>query len=150
MREVSRTYGKPYDTVFMRMLSWTSSSREAGSWEIYIPGSTLKGAFRRRASQVLRALWGESARTTQILHRLFGTQGQRGLVFFSDAYLIDPQVPERAWCAMDGVRMNPQTGQPVEEAKKPTISLRMERRWPFTVGSTCRTLPSRTWRPWPS
>ena len=117
MREVSRTYGKPYDTVFMRMLSWTSSSREAGSWEIYIPGSTLKGAFRRRASQVLRALWGESARTTQILHRLFGTQGQRGLVFFSDAYLIDPQVPERAWCAMDGVRMNPQTGQPVEEAK---------------------------------
>ncbi len=121
MREVSRTYGKPYDTVFMRMLSWAPSSREEGHWEIYIPGSTIKGAFRRRASQVVRALWGESSRTTQTLNRLFGTQGQRGLAFFSDAYLTDPQVPERAWCAMDGVRMNPKTGQPVDEAKTDSL-----------------------------
>ena len=117
-REISRKYGKPYDTVFMRMLSWAPSSQEQGAWEIYIPGSTIKGAFRKRASQVLRTLWGESARTTQVLNRLFGAQGQRGLVFFSDAYLTDPYDPERAWCSMDGVRMDPQTGRPLEAAKR--------------------------------
>ncbi|HEY72531.1 MAG TPA: hypothetical protein G4N99_04590 [Thermoflexia bacterium] len=117
-REVSRKYGKPYDTVFMRMLSWAPSSREQGAWEIYIPGSTIKGAFRKRASQVLKTLWGESRRTNDVLDTLFGAQGQRGLVFFSDAYLTDPHDPERAWCSMDGVKMNPKTGCPVEEAKR--------------------------------
>jgi CRISPR/Cas system CSM-associated protein Csm3 (group 7 of RAMP superfamily) len=116
-REVSRKYGKPYDTVFTRMLSWAPSSQEEGAWEIYIPGSTIKGAFRKRASQVLKTLWGESARTTEVLDRLFGTQGQRGAVFFSDAYLADPQDSQRTWCSMDGVRMDPQTGRPVEAAK---------------------------------
>ena len=116
-REISRKYGKPYDTVFMRMLSWAPSSREQGTWEIYIPGSTIKGAFRKRASQVLRTLWDES-KTTEVLNHLFGAQGQRGLVFFSDAYLIDPHDPERAWCSMDGVRMDPKTGRPIEAAKR--------------------------------
>ena len=116
-REISRKYGKPYDTVFMRMLSWSSSSQGQGLWEIYIPGSTIKGAFRKRASQVVKTLWGESARTSDLLNRLFGTQGQRGLVFFSDAYLKDSHVPERSWCSMDGVRMDPSTGRPIEEAK---------------------------------
>lgn len=116
-REASRKYGKPYDKVFMRMLSWSPSTRDKGSWEIYIPGSTIKGAFRKRASQVLKTLWSESARTNKVLDRLFGTQGQVGLVFFSDAYLMDPHDPERSWCSMDGVRMNPQTGKPVEAAK---------------------------------
>jgi CRISPR/Cas system CSM-associated protein Csm3 (group 7 of RAMP superfamily) len=117
-REISRKYGKPYDTMFMRMLSWAPSSQEEGAWEIYIPGSTIKGAFRKRASQVLKTLWGESAKTTGVLHRLFGTEGQRGLVFFSDAYLTDPVDPERAWCSMDGVKMDPKTGQPIETAKR--------------------------------
>lgn len=117
-REISRKYGKPYDTMFMRMLSWAPSSQEQGTWEIYIPGSTIKGAFRKRASQVLKTLWGESTRTTQVLNRLFGAQRQRGLVFFSDAYLMDPYEPERAWCSMDGVKMNPQTGRPLEAAKR--------------------------------
>ncbi|MBI2877352.1 MAG: hypothetical protein HYY20_10765 [Candidatus Tectomicrobia bacterium] len=116
-REVSRKYGKPYDTMFMRMLSWTPSTREEGMWEIYIPGSTIKGAFRRRASQVLKTLWGESAQTTRILNRLFGTQGQRGGILFSDAYLMDPQDPRQAWCSMDGVKMDPQTARPIETAK---------------------------------
>ncbi len=116
-REISRKHGKPYDTIFMRMLSWSPSSQEQGAWEIYIPGSTIKGAFRKRASQVLRTLWGESARTTMVLERLFGAQGRRGLVFFSDAYLTDPHDPERAWCSMDGVRMDPKTGCPIETAK---------------------------------
>jgi hypothetical protein len=52
-----------------------------------------------------------------VLNRLFGAQGQRGLVFFSDAYLTDPYDPERAWCSMDGVRMDPGTGKPLETAK---------------------------------
>lgn len=116
-REISRKYGKPYDTVFMRMLSWAPSSREQGAWEVYIPGSTIKGAFRKRASQVLKTLWGESAKTTGVLDSLFGAQRRRGLVFFSDAYLTDPHDPERAWCSMDGVKMDPKTGRPIETAK---------------------------------
>ena len=116
-REVARKYGKPYDTVFMRMLSWAPSSQEQGAWEIFIPGSTIKGALRKRASQVLKTLWGESSRTTQTLNRLFGTQGQRGTIFFSDAYLLDPHATDRTWCSMDGVRMDPKTGRPVETAK---------------------------------
>jgi CRISPR/Cas system CSM-associated protein Csm3 (group 7 of RAMP superfamily) len=117
-REISRKYGKPYDTVFMRMLAWSPSSQEQGAWEIYIPGSTIKGAFRKRASQVLKTLWGESPKTTEVLNRLFGAQAQRGLVFFSDAHLTDPLDPERAWCSMDGVKMDPRTGQPIEAAKR--------------------------------
>jgi len=117
-REISRKYGKPYDTVFMRMLFWSPSSQEQGAWEIYIPGSTIKGAFRKRASQVLKTLWGESAKTAGVLDCLFGAQGQRGLVFFSDAYLTDPHDPECAWCSMDGVKMEPKTGRPIETAKR--------------------------------
>ncbi len=116
-REVSRKYGKPFDTLFMRMLSWVPSSKGDTRWEIYIPGSTIKGAFRKRASQVLKTLWSDSAKIAALLDRLFGTQGQRGLVFFSDAYLATAPDPHRSWCAMDGVRMNPKTGQPIEEAK---------------------------------
>ncbi len=115
-RDVSRKYGKPYDTMFMRMLTWNPSEQE-GAWEIYIPGSTIKGAFRRRASQVLRTLWGESPRTAEILDYLFGQQGQRGAIYFSDAYLTDPTQPEKVWCSMDGVRMDPATARPVETAK---------------------------------
>jgi CRISPR/Cas system CSM-associated protein Csm3 (group 7 of RAMP superfamily) len=117
-REISRKYGKPYDTVFMRMLSWAPSSQEQGTWEIYIPGSTIKGAFRKRASQVLKTLWGESPKAAEVLNHLFGAQGQRGRVFFSDAYLTNPHDPERAWCSMDGVKMDPQTGRPIEAAKR--------------------------------
>ncbi|MEW5956501.1 MAG: RAMP superfamily CRISPR-associated protein [Chloroflexota bacterium] len=116
-REVSKKYGKPYDTVFMRMLAWSPSSQEQGAWEIYIPGSTIKGAFRKRASQVLRTLWGESAKTSQVVDRLFGMQGRRGLILFSDAYLADPTTLDRAWCSMDGVKMDARTGQPIEQAK---------------------------------
>ncbi len=115
-REISRKYGKSYDNLFMRMLTWAPSSQE-GVWEVYIPGSTIKGAFRKRASMVLKTLWGESPKTTEILNRLFGTQGKRALVFFSDAYLTNPNVPRNSWCSMDGVRMDPSTGQPIEEAK---------------------------------
>lgn len=116
-RHVSRKYGKPYDTVFMRMLSWAPSQKQKGGWEIYIPGSTIKGAFRRRASQILKTYLGEGGRTEAIIRCLFGAQGQVGLVYFSDAYLTDPVNPNTAWCSMDGVRMNPSTGQPIENAK---------------------------------
>ena len=116
-REISRKYGKPYDTIFMRMLTWTPSAKENGEWQVYIPGSTIKGAFRKRASQVLKTLWGETDQTTRLLNRLFGTQGKRGLVFFSDAYLVDPDNPEQIYCSMDGVKMDPRSGKPIEEAK---------------------------------
>jgi len=117
-RDISRKYGKPYDTMFMRMLTWAPSVQEQGAWEIYIPGSTLKGAFRKRASQVLKTLWGESPKTTGVLDQLFGTQGVRGTLFFSDAYLMDPHKPEAHWCSMDGVRMDPHTARPIETAKR--------------------------------
>jgi len=116
-REISRKYGKPYDTVFMRMLSWRPARQKEGAWEAYIPGSTIKGAFRKRAAQVLKTVWGENRRTQQMLDSLFGAQGRIGRVFFSDAYLSDPNAPEQAWCSMDGVKMNPATGRPVESAK---------------------------------
>ena len=116
-REISRQYGKPYDNTFMRMLSWAPSTEGAGRWEIYIPGSTIKGAFRKRASQILKTLWGDSPRTQELLVALFGAQGRRGLVFFSDAYLTDPDNPGQSWCSMDGVRMDPTTGSPIEAAK---------------------------------
>ncbi|MCX6031240.1 MAG: RAMP superfamily CRISPR-associated protein [Chloroflexi bacterium] len=116
-REISRKYGKPYDTMFMRMLTWQPSAQQEGAWEIYIPGSTVKGAFRKRASQVLKTLWGESPRVTEVIDYLFGRQGQRGAVYFSDAYLADPTQPEKTWCSMDGVRMDPATARPVESAK---------------------------------
>ncbi|MBM3212372.1 hypothetical protein FJZ33_09135, partial [Candidatus Poribacteria bacterium] len=70
-REISKKYGKPYDNVFMRMLTWAPSSQEQGTWEIYVPGSTIKGAFRKRASQILKTLWGENERTEKLLDRLF-------------------------------------------------------------------------------
>jgi len=117
-REISRKYGKPYDTIFMRMLCWKPSSKEHGTYEVYIPGSTIKGAFRKRASMILGTLWGESRKTVYVLNRMFGTQGQRGMVFFSDAYLSDPADSGRSWCSADGIRMNPKTGQPVETAKR--------------------------------
>jgi hypothetical protein len=100
------------------MLSWVPSAQGQGQWEIYIPGGTLKGAFRRRATQILKTLWGESPKTTRLLELLFGTQGQRGLALFSDAYLMDPHQPEERWCTMDGVKMDPKTGQPIESAKQ--------------------------------
>ncbi len=117
-RTVSREYGKPYDNIFMRLLTWKPSTREHGAWEVYIPGTTIKGAFRKRASQVLKTLWGESPRTHQALDYLFGTQGKRGILCFSDAYLVNPQDPQQAWCSMDGVKMDPQTGCPIEKAKQ--------------------------------
>jgi CRISPR/Cas system CSM-associated protein Csm3 (group 7 of RAMP superfamily) len=116
-REISRKYGKPYDTVFMRMLSWAPSAEREGAWEVYIPGSTIKGAFRKRASQILKTLWADEGQINELLDQLFGAQGRQGQVLFSDAYLTDPQDPERAWCSMDGVRMDPKTGQPVTTAK---------------------------------
>lgn len=116
-QEASRKYGKAYDTVFMRMLTWKPSAKNPHQWEIYIPGSTVKGAFRKRASQVLKTLWGEGERTQAVLDRLFGRQGQVGLIFFSDAYLSEPADPDTAWCSMDGIRMNPATGRPMDTAK---------------------------------
>lgn len=116
-REISRAYGKPYDNMFMRMLTWAPSSSDAGTWEIYIPGSTLKGAFRKRASQILKTLMGESAKTDRMIDLLFGTQGQRGKVFFSDAYLTDPIDADKEWCSMDGIRIDPKTARPIEAAK---------------------------------
>ncbi|CAK0777374.1 conserved hypothetical protein [Gammaproteobacteria bacterium] len=117
-RNISRQYGKPYDNIFMRLLTWKPSTREHGAWEVYISGATIKGAFRKRASQVLKTLWGESPRTTQFLEYLFGAQGKRGTVLFSDAYLVDPKDLRQAWCSMDGVKMDPQTGRPQEKAKQ--------------------------------
>jgi len=114
---ISKQYGKPYDTVFMRMLTWKQSDNKEG-WEIYIPGSTVKGAFRKRASQILKTIWGEkSPKTRYVIDRIFGVQGNRGLLLFSDAYLKDPESSEKTFSSMDGVRMDPSTGKPIEEAK---------------------------------
>ncbi|WP_045221526.1 type III-I CRISPR-associated gRAMP effector Cas7-11i [Desulfonatronum thioautotrophicum] len=113
---VSQKYGKPYDSIFMRMLVM-KPGQKIGSWEAYIPGSTIKGAFRKRASQVLKTLWGEGRQTDEILGLLFGIQGQKAIIHFSDAYLAFPDEASRYWCSVDGIKLNSQTGQPVESAK---------------------------------
>ncbi len=115
-RDVSRRYGKPYDKVFMRMLSWTAARQDPVQWEIYIPGSTIKGAFRKRAAQVLKTLMTDR-NAENLLTFLFGAQGRIGKVLFSDAYLADPVDKDKAWCSVDGVRMNPQTALPYEGSK---------------------------------
>ncbi len=117
-REIAKKYGKPYDTLFMRMLSWAPSRSKESAWEIYVPGSTVKGAFRKRASQALKTLWGDTRKTKEMLEHLFGAQGRRGMAFFSDAYLADPAETDAAWCSADGVKMDPKTGQPIETAKR--------------------------------
>lgn len=117
-RDISRNHGKPYDSIFMRMLAFRPSNRKEARWEIYIPGGTVKGAFRRRCSQLLKTLWGETHRTRDVLDRLFGVQGRRGLVFFSDARLMDPDRQDESRTSLDGVRMDPRTGQPLESAKR--------------------------------
>jgi CRISPR/Cas system CSM-associated protein Csm3 (group 7 of RAMP superfamily) len=116
-RDFEQRYGHTYDNIFMRMLVWKPSAQNPTAWEAYIPGSTLKGAFRRRASQVLKTLWGESERTNRMIDWLFGKQGQVGRVYFSDAYLVDPGSSDRAWCSMDGIRVDPATAQPVDGSK---------------------------------
>jgi len=121
--EVSRKYGKPYDNMFMRMLVFTPSQQRRSEWEVFIPGSTLKGAFRKRASMVINTLMEDRRNIQKVLDRLFGAQGKRGLLFFSDAYLMDPKEADNAFCSMDGVRMDPSTGRPVEEAKSDYLFL---------------------------
>ncbi|MEM7133504.1 MAG: RAMP superfamily CRISPR-associated protein [Chloroflexota bacterium] len=116
-REYAKAHGRPFDTIFMRMLTWKPSDQTEEGWEAYIPGSTLKGAFRKRASQVLKTLWGESQRTDEMLDWLFGKQGQAGRIFFADAYLVDPENTDRAWCSLDGITVDPKTAQPIESAK---------------------------------
>ena len=115
-RTVSKNYGKPYDSVFMRMLSWSKKDGDS-LWEVYVPGSTIKGAFRKRATQVLRALWGESNNTDNVLNGLFGAQREPGLLRFSDAYPIKQEVSRNVWCAMDAVKIDPNTGKPTDQTK---------------------------------
>ncbi|MEM7532118.1 MAG: RAMP superfamily CRISPR-associated protein [Chloroflexota bacterium] len=114
---ISRRYGQAYDTIFMRMLTWKPSDDQNTAWEVYISGGTIKGAFRKRASQVLKTVWGESRDTQETLDWLFGKQGQRGRIFFSDAYLVDPDNIDDKWCSMDGIRIDPETGEPEQGAK---------------------------------
>ena len=123
-REISRKYGKPYDKIFMRMLTWAPSKNQEGQWEIYIPGSTIKGAFRKRASQILKTLKGETRDTQDLLDFLFGRTGGKGIkpvtgkVKFSDAYLTDPIDNEKAFSSVDGIKMNPKTGRPSNNSKR--------------------------------
>jgi len=117
-REISRKYGKAYDKIFMRMLTWAPSSNQEGKWEIYIPGSTIKGAFRKRASQILKTVIGESDKTEGLLKTLFGAQRWMGKVMFSDAYLKDPIDDKKTWCSVDGIKMNPKTARPLDNSKQ--------------------------------
>ena len=123
-REISRKYGKPYDKIFMRMLTWAPSKNQEGQWEIYIPGSTIKGAFRKRASQILKTVKGETRDTQDLLDFLFGRTGGKGIkpvtgkVKFSDAYLTDPIDNEKAFSSVDGIKMNPKTGRPSNNSKR--------------------------------
>ncbi len=115
-RTISQAYGKPYDSVFMRMLCWSKTHNE-DRWEVYIPGSTIKGAFRKRATQILRALWGDHADVDDYLTRLFGAERKPGLLRFSDAYPVNTDFSRKVWCSMDSITIDPRTGKPLDKAK---------------------------------
>ena len=101
------------------------------TWELYIPGSTFKGAFRVRAQQLLRTL--SERRACQLYTPsdrgrcdrdcpvcvMFGKQNDIAQIWFSDAYLLAPEHPLafEAQCAMDAIQIDPKTGKPVESAK---------------------------------
>lgn len=115
-RNISKKYGKPYDTIFMRMLSWSSKDNNT-RWEVYIPGSTIKGAFRRRTTSVLGALWKNKLKVREMLDALFGAQRKPGLLKFSDAYPSTEDISRKVWCSMDAIQIDPLTGKPTDQAK---------------------------------
>ncbi len=92
-RDISKEYGKPYDTIFMRMISWAPSSQKQHAWEVYIPGSTIKGAFHKRASQLLKTLWGETKKNRDHARPAFrSTEAARSGLFFRCLFIMMTQI----------------------------------------------------------
>jgi len=118
-----------YDRIFMRMLKWKSNENPQNGlrWEIYIPGSTIKGAFRVRAERILNTLSQNQLRYdsrgnltgdfSRMINRLFGEQGRKSIINFGDAYLSTPEDVNHKFSSMDSIKINPETGKPVEGAK---------------------------------
>ena len=111
----------PYDRIFMRMLGWKYSNgtrtNDTG-WEAYIPGGTIKGAFRIRAEKIMRTLLNQPLNNGEptdigIIGDVFGKQRSAGKIIFSDAYLTR----EKNYCSVDSIQINPKTGQPIDKAK---------------------------------
>jgi CRISPR/Cas system CSM-associated protein Csm3 (group 7 of RAMP superfamily) len=133
----SYTEGNPYDRQFVRMLRWKRPEQPADgeTWELYIPGSTLKGAFRGRTARLLQTLRQRDHRFTgdtggQIagvnrelqdidsgIAVLFGTQGDAGRLHFSDAHLVGNGSREERLSSLDSIKIDPKTGKPEPKHK---------------------------------
>jgi CRISPR/Cas system CSM-associated protein Csm3 (group 7 of RAMP superfamily) len=109
----------PYDRIFMRMLKWKNPVESANTgWEVYVPGGTIKGAFRVKAEKIIRTLINQQLNHGRLIEDgliadLFGKQNSAGKVIFSDAYLTKKENP----CSLDAVKIDPKTGEPIKEAK---------------------------------
>jgi len=111
----------PYDRIFMRMLEWKMSNEkrtDETGWGIYIPGGTIKGAFRIKAEKIMRTLLNQPLNNGQptddgIIGEIFGKQNSAGKIIFSDAYLTS----DKKYCSLDSIQIDPRTGQPIKKAK---------------------------------
>lgn len=121
--------GKAYDQLFYRSLTWNS---DKATWELIIPGNTIKGAFRTKAQQILRTLKngkGCSEKTSSHEGRfcddrhcpvcnLFGRQGQIAKVFCSDAFLeADDRLVDDEHFSYDQIGIDPKTGKTIDSTK---------------------------------
>ncbi|MDY6868457.1 MAG: RAMP superfamily CRISPR-associated protein, partial [Chloroflexota bacterium] len=121
--------GKAYDQLFYRCLAWNN---DKASWELIIPGNTIKGAFRAKAQQILRTLKngkGCSEKTNSHEGRfcddrncpvcsLFGRQGQIAKVFCSDAFLeADDRLLDDEHFSYDQIGIDPKTGKTIDSTK---------------------------------
>ena len=102
-----------YDRMFSRMLKWRPNQNPNVDieWELYIPGSTIKGAFFNRAEKIIETLYGDSA----CVDVLFGKEGEIAKAWFSDAYLVPKD--EAKLSSMDSIQIDPATGKPIPGAK---------------------------------
>lgn len=104
-------------------------TRYEESWDVYIPGSTFKGAFRVRSQRVLRTLQhssccnlftpSESNRCPDScpVCNVFGKQNHTAQVWFSDAYLLDGTNQKEKFASLDAISIDPATGSPIEGSK---------------------------------
>ncbi len=122
--------GKHYDQIFYRTLTWDGQD---STWEITIPGNTMKGAFRTKAQQILRTIKaGKGCKESTPTHQdrfcddrhcpvclLFGRQGSIARVFFSDACPVsEDKLLDEKHRSMDQISVDPKTGTSQDNTKQ--------------------------------
>ncbi len=123
------TRGKPYDQIFNRAIVREGDTNQ---WALSMPGSTIKGAFRVKAQQILRTMKnGKGCKEKTSSHdnrfcddrdcpvcSLFGRQGMIARVHFSDAHLsTGDHLLDDEHCSYDQIAIDKKTGASIENSK---------------------------------